>query len=198
MQGNPTIDYDTEKFWIRNNPYWFPDFRCRCLKKQLRSLKKKKTGISAISNEIIKNLSLSYIPKIVLLFNNIFKFSYFPIYWKTVIPTSILKSSKPSVLPTSYHFIFLLNSIRKLTEVYKLSKFSHTVILIIKGIRYSLFSENRFLRSTKWSDWWNILLPGKCLDFTAAVILVTVKEFDKVWIFCLIYKLINYNSPLTY
>lgn len=146
---------------------------------------------------MIKNLSLSYIPKIVLLFNNISKFSYFPVYWKTAIP-SIFKSSKPPGLPTSYHSIFLLNSIRKLTEVFKLSKFSHTVILIILGIRNSLFSENRFLRSTKVIRLVKHTTTGiMSQDFTAAVILVIEKEFDKYWIFGIIYKLINYNSPLT-
>lgn len=67
---------------------------------------------------MLKSLPPTYIKKITLLINNIFKYSCFPLYWKTALTAPILKSSKALELPTSHRFISLLNSLSKVTEAF--------------------------------------------------------------------------------
>lgn len=67
---------------------------------------------------MLKNQHQAYILKITLLINNIFKFNYFSLYWKTALSAPILKGSKNPVLHTSYRPIFLLNFLSKLTEAF--------------------------------------------------------------------------------
>ena len=67
---------------------------------------------------MLKNLFISYIPKLTLLFNSIFKFNYFPIYWKTAIIAPDLKPKKPPDQVSSYKPISLLNSLSKFAEVF--------------------------------------------------------------------------------
>ena len=52
------------------------------------------------------------------LFNSIFKFNYFPHYWKNAIIAPILKPKKLADQASSYRTISLLDSLSKLAEVF--------------------------------------------------------------------------------
>lgn len=69
---------------------------------------------------MLKKLPISYIPKITLLINSIFKF-YFYLYWKISATTLILKKLEAPPPPadlTSYHPISPINFLSKLTEAF--------------------------------------------------------------------------------
>ena len=128
FQGNNIVDHDTEREvndtvrrFLREeipplleNPVSHAD-----VIQEIKNLPNKKApGVSGITNEILKNLPISYIPKLTLLFNSIFKFNYFPNYWKTAIIAPILKPKKPPDQASSYRPISLLDSLSKLAEVF--------------------------------------------------------------------------------
>ena len=90
FQGNNIINYDTErevkdtvsKFLrddippILENPVSNAD-----VIQEIKKLPNKTApDISGVTNEVLKNLSISYNPKQTILLNSIFKFNYFPHY----------------------------------------------------------------------------------------------------------------------
>lgn len=87
--------------------------------KKINKLKKKIShGICGISNEILKKLPTNSFPKITLLINNIFKYSYFLLYWKTSITAPVPKHPKPLEMPTSYRPIYLFKSLSEFTKTF--------------------------------------------------------------------------------
>lgn len=83
---------------------------------KIKKLKiKKSPGICQITYDMLKKHPTSYIPNFILLINTIFKFSYFPFYWKTVLIVPILKTSKHP--DEAIAQLNLINSLSKLTEV---------------------------------------------------------------------------------
>ena len=86
---------------------------------EIKNLQNKKApGVRDITDKVLKNLSISYIPKLTLLFNSIFKFNYLPNYRETAIIPPILKPKKPPDQASSYRPISLLDSLNKLNEVF--------------------------------------------------------------------------------
>ena len=164
---------------------------------EIKKLKNRKApGISGITNEALKNLPTCYIPKITLLINSIFKFNYFPFYWKTAIICPILKPRKPPNLTSSYRPISLLDSLSKLVEVFIARQINahieeHNLLMPEQfGFRKNLSAPHQVYRLVEH------ITTGKVNNqSTAAVFLDIEKAFDKIWINGLIHKLINKNFP---
>ncbi|GBM42784.1 RNA-directed DNA polymerase from mobile element jockey, partial [Araneus ventricosus] len=125
------------------------------------------------------------------------KFGHFPTRWKTATIIPILKPGKDPTDPVSYRPISLLPSISKIGEHILLSRLNDHLdvnnILMPEqfGFRKNLSTTHQLLRVTEFIQEG---LNNK--QKTGAVFLDIQKAFDRVWQDGLIYKLLNYNTPL--
>lgn len=158
---------------------------------EIKRLKNKKSpGVSTLINKILKNLPNSYIPRITLLINSLFKFSYFPLYWKTALIAPILNSKKPPKNPISCRLISLLNSFSKLAEAFIAQHLNDHI------------DNNQIITPDQFGFRKGPSAPHQVYQLvehitakinkspTAAVFLDIEKAFDRVGIYALIYKLI--------
>ncbi|GBN08905.1 RNA-directed DNA polymerase from mobile element jockey, partial [Araneus ventricosus] len=208
FQLNELHDKDTEtivgnsvRCFLNTVPTHFNDFPpthnneiINCIKK----LKKNKApGYDGINNKIILNLPYHSITTLNIIINNIMKFGHFPTRWKTATIIPILKPGKDPTDPVSYRPISLLPSISKIAEHILLSRLNEHLdennILMLEqfGFRKNLSTTHQLLRVTEFIQEG---LNNK--QKTGAVFLDIQKAFNRVWQDGLIYKLLNYNTPL--
>ncbi|GBM36647.1 putative RNA-directed DNA polymerase from transposon X-element [Araneus ventricosus] len=76
----------------------------------------KAPGSDGITNNMLRNLPIITLIKIIHIINNIFKHQYFPISWRVAIAVPILKPGEDPTDPTIYGPISLLPTITKVTE----------------------------------------------------------------------------------
>ncbi|GBN98671.1 putative RNA-directed DNA polymerase from transposon X-element [Araneus ventricosus] len=156
----------------------------------------KAPGSDGITNNMLRNLPIITLIKIIHTINNIFKHQYFPKSWRIAIVIPILKPGKDPTDPSSYRPISLLPTLSKVTEHFILTQLNEHLnnnnILIPYqfGFKPKLSTTHQLLRAVEF------ITSGFENRFcTGAVFLDIQKAFDRVWINGLIYKLITHNIP---
>ncbi|GBO44389.1 putative RNA-directed DNA polymerase from transposon X-element [Araneus ventricosus] len=158
----------------------------------------KAPGSDGITNNMLRNLPIITLIKIIHIINNIFKHQYFPNSWRVAIVVPILKPGKDPTNPTSYRPISLLPTLSKVTEHFILTQLnehlSNNNILIPYqfGFKPKHSTTHQLLRVVEY------ITSGFENRFsTGAVFLDIQKAFDRVWINGLIYKLISHTIPIS-
>ncbi|GBM60288.1 putative RNA-directed DNA polymerase from transposon X-element [Araneus ventricosus] len=159
----------------------------------------KAPGSDGITNNMLKNLPIITLIKIIHIINDIFKHQYFPNSWRVAIVVPILKPGKDPTDPSSYRPISLLPTLSKVTEHFILTQLNEHLnnnnILIPYqfGFKPKLSTTHQLLRAVEF------ITSGFENRFsTGAVFLDTQKAFDRVWINGLIYKLISHKIPISF
>ncbi|GBN67051.1 putative RNA-directed DNA polymerase from transposon X-element [Araneus ventricosus] len=143
----------------------------------------KAPGSDGITNNMLRNLPIITLIKIIHIINNIFKHKYFPISWRVAIVVPILKPGKDPTDPTSYRPISLLPTLSKVTEHFILTQLNEHLNNNNILIRY------QFDFKPKLSTTYQLLRAVEFITFgfenrfsTGAVFLDIQKAFDRVWI----------------
>lgn len=158
---------------------------------------KKASGPDNIANRILKNLPLSTIKLLTMIFNACMMISYFPVKWKIGKIIPIAKSNGDPTNPKSYRPISLLSNIGKIFErliLERLQCFETLNKIFIPqqfGFRNEHSTVHQILRITE-----DAALGFNKNQSTGLVLLDLEKAFDSVWHDGLIHKLSELKTPL--
>lgn len=151
---------------------------------------KKAPGYDKITGRMIKELPGVAVAHITRIFNGIFKFSYFPIEWKTSIITMIPKPGKDNTKVNSYRPISLLPVLSKLFE----KVLNHKLLpklkkdKVIPAHQFGFQAEHSTIEQVHRIAAF-IRESYEKKEYCAAIFLDVAQAFDKVWHDGLIYKI---------
>ena len=157
---------------------------------------RKAPGYDGIQNILLKNLSKKSIAQLTYIINAIFKYEYFPKYWKRANVIPIPKPGKDKKDPVNYRPISLLPTLSKITEKIILRKLKnyeekHNLTIDIQfGFRKRHNTVQQVVRIVN-----DISIHFNKDKVTVLALLDIQKAFDKVWIDGLIYKMIMQKYP---
>lgn len=158
---------------------------------------KKSCGLDKISNIVLKKLPGIAVQYLMLIFNGILRFGYFPHQWKIAVISMILKPNKCCNDVVSYRPISLLSSFSKLFEkllmrrLFDEDNFSLAIPNHQFGFRREHGTEQQLFRVTQF-----ILKSFEDRQVCSAVYIDISEAFDRVWhegLLCKLTKLLPSN-----
>lgn len=172
-----------------------------CTNEEIISFIKKIPGHKApghddITNQMLKELSLSAVTRLVSIFNAAYTLQHFPTPWKTAKVIVFPKEGKNLRDPTSYRPISLLSTLSKRFEESILARLNYHIqdnnILINEqfGFRTKHSTTQQLLRVSS-----KIIEGFNKNEMSGIVFLDVAKAFDRVWHDGLLSKMIHMQFP---
>ena len=152
----------------------------------------KSPGEDRINNRIIKLLPEKALLYLLLIYNSMLRFEYFPHKWKHAGITLILKPGKNSSEASSYRPISLLSGLSKIFEkllmqrLFEVEEFAKAVPSHQFGFRREHGTDHQLARVSQF-----ILRAYEDKQFCSAVFIDVSEAFDRVWHDGLLCKLIK-------